>query len=92
MFCILLAQGDDDMRTDRVTFLHPARSATGETLTCRETGIRYSLTRIELLGYTVTSGDALLGFRDDRASALDLIEQQAALDFVSAQSDSAFAA
>jgi hypothetical protein len=45
-----------------------------------------------LLGYTVTSGDALLGFRDDRASALDLIEQQAALDFVSAQSDSAFAA
>jgi hypothetical protein len=61
------------------------------TYRCRETGTSYGL---EIAGhnYVVSRrGGEIIGRRCDRHDALELIKQTAALDFLTAQSESAFA-
>lgn len=80
------------MRTDRVSFIHSQRRD-GDDFRCRETGLTYRLESSRALDcYIVrTFGGRELGTRDHRHEALDLIEQTAALDFASAQAESAWA-
>lgn len=57
---------------------------------CNETGVCYQLETTPG-GYVIRNSGKVVSHRNDRALAVTYIEQQAELDFRTAQSDSAFA-
>lgn len=78
------------MRNDRVSFTQIQRRDR-EDFRCRETGVCYSLeSSRELDCYIVRNSGEAIGTRNHRHEALDLIEQSAALDFATAQAESAW--
>jgi hypothetical protein len=66
------------------------KSDTCEVWVCQETGEPYAIERVDG-AYSVDSERGHIGTRVYRDAALQLVEQQARLDFLTAQSVSAFA-
>lgn len=57
---------------------------------CNETGVHYQIEQTGD-GYVILNSGNVVAHRTERPMAVDYIEQQAELDFRTAQSDSAFA-
>jgi hypothetical protein len=73
-----------------VTFTARRINAHVDDYRCNETGVHYQIRRTAD-GFVIQNSGNAVAHRTERDLAVNYIEQQAALDFLTAQSDSAYA-
>jgi hypothetical protein len=73
-----------------ITFSARKVSNTVDDYRCNETGVHYQIERTRD-GYVVLNSGNVVAHRTERQMCVTYIEQQAELDFRTAQADSAFA-